>query len=297
MLILAVLAAFLDTTVVMTRSIVVAPGESLAVAIAGAGKPVVFIPGLVGGLSGFRRVQLRAVEAGFQSVVVEPLGVGHSGRPRDADYSLTAQAERIATVLDSLGLGEAIVVAHSLGASIAFRLSLRRPELVAGIVSLDGGPAERAGTPGLRRAVSLAPLIRLLGGRRIIRGRVRDALVKGSADPSWVTEEAVDAYVAGPARDIGTTMHAYRRMVEAVEPESLSSRIRELSAPVVLLTGSVAHSGMVGPAELEVLRTRLPAFSVEEVPGAAHYVHEERPESVVAVVARLAESRRVVVGR
>lgn len=38
----------------------------------------------------------------------------------------------------------AVVVAHSVGASIAMRLASRHPERVAAIVSLDGGPTEAA---------------------------------------------------------------------------------------------------------------------------------------------------------
>src|SRR2546422_1504920 len=37
--------------------------------------------------------------SGYRAIVIEPLGVGNSGRPEHADYSLTAQADRIAGVL------------------------------------------------------------------------------------------------------------------------------------------------------------------------------------------------------
>ena len=53
--------------------------------------------------------------------------------------SLTAQAERVATVMDGLGASGAIVVAHGAMAGMAMRLALRRPDLVGGIVSLEGG--------------------------------------------------------------------------------------------------------------------------------------------------------------
>ena len=47
-------------------------------------------------------------------------------RPPEADYSLTAQADRIAVVLDVLGLEPAVVVAHAVGASMALRLAYRQ---------------------------------------------------------------------------------------------------------------------------------------------------------------------------
>src|SRR5207253_906092 len=82
----------------------------------------------------------------------EPLGIGSSARPQRADYSLTAQADRIAGVLDSLGIRQAFVIAHSLGGAEGFRLAYRRPDLVRGLISLEGGPTEAAITPAFKRA-------------------------------------------------------------------------------------------------------------------------------------------------
>src|SRR5216117_9367 len=117
--------------------------ESLAVATAGAGEPVVLIPGLFGSEFGFRKLVPLLNAAGYRTIVIEPLGVGSSGRPAHANYSLTAQADRIAAVLDSLGVRRALVVAHSIGGSEAFRLAYRRPDLVG--TRFPRGRAHRGG--------------------------------------------------------------------------------------------------------------------------------------------------------
>ena len=62
------------------------------------------IPGLFGSRFGFRNVVPRLTEAGYRVIVIEPLGIGSSARPEGSDYSLTAQADRIAVVLDTLGV-------------------------------------------------------------------------------------------------------------------------------------------------------------------------------------------------
>src|SRR5204863_6542178 len=131
-------------------SIALAPAESVWVTVEGVGDPVVLIPGLFGSAFGYRSVLPRLVDAGYRTIVVEPLAIGTSARPEHADYSLTAQADRIAAALDRLAVRGAIVIAHSLGASMAYRMAYRRPDLVVGIVSIDGGPAERAATPAFR---------------------------------------------------------------------------------------------------------------------------------------------------
>src|SRR3989442_13042824 len=141
---LLVLALVSDTA--HTSSLVLSPAESGEVTVTGAGDPVVLVPGLFGSAFGYRAVIPLLTDAGYRAIVVEPLGIGSSARPQHADSSLTAQADRIAAALDRLSVRQAIVVAHSLGASMAVRLAYRRPDLVARIGSLYRGPAERAGS-------------------------------------------------------------------------------------------------------------------------------------------------------
>src|SRR2546422_8666746 len=135
---LLALALVADT--VHTFSLALAPAESVEVTVTGTGDPVVLVPGLFGSAFGYRTLIPLLTDAGYRAIVVEPLGTGGSARPEHADYSLTAPADRIAAVLDRLGGRPAVVVAHSLGASVAFRLAPRRPGPLAGIVSLGGGP-------------------------------------------------------------------------------------------------------------------------------------------------------------
>jgi pimeloyl-ACP methyl ester carboxylesterase len=128
------------------RQIRLSAGEHLRVVEAGRGESVVLVPGLLGSAFGFRKLIQPLAARGHRVIVIEPLGVGGSGRPSGADYSLTAQADRLASALAALGVDEAVVVAHSVGASMALRLAYRHPGRVKAIVSLDGGPAEAAAT-------------------------------------------------------------------------------------------------------------------------------------------------------
>src|SRR2546426_12420083 len=122
-------------------AIALAPAESVWVTVEGAGAPVVLIPGLFGSAFGSRNVLPGLVEAGYRTIVIEPLGIGASARPEHADYSLSAQADRVAAALDRLGVGDAIVVAHSVGAAIGYRLGVRLPRQGHGGGSLHGRPS------------------------------------------------------------------------------------------------------------------------------------------------------------
>jgi pimeloyl-ACP methyl ester carboxylesterase len=267
--------------------VVVAPAESLHVTVDGVGDPVVLIPGLVGSSFGYRLLRAELTRAGFSAVVIEPLGLGDSPRPERANYSLTSQADRVGAVMARLNLEDAIVVAHAVGASIALRLSYRHPGRVRAILSLDGGAADRAATPGLRRAIRFIPLVKLFGGVKLVRRKLRDQLIDGSGDTTWVTDQIIDGYTAGHARDLDGTLKAYLRMGEARESESLATNLGRILIPVRLLIGEDVHPGVIGPEEVELLRATLPNFETAMVPGAGHFLHEEQPGFVLDNVVRL----------
>ena len=275
----------------------VAPTESLSVETTGRGDPVVLIPGLFGSAFGFRKLVPLLVDAGYRTIVIEPLGVGASARPEKANYSLTAQADRIAAVLDSLHVRTALVLAHSIGGSEAFRLAYRRPELVRGLLSIEGGPTEKAITPAFKRALRFAPWIKLFGGIRLIRRKIRGMLIDSSGDASWVTDSAVLGYTAAAARNLDATLKAYLAMANAREPEQLAPQLPQIRCPVRLMVGGARHDGDVGAQEVRLLARTLPVFVIDSVPAAGHFIQEEEPGAVLAGVARLKASVTTVHAR
>jgi pimeloyl-ACP methyl ester carboxylesterase len=266
------------------RPVEVAVGEYLNTVSVGTGPAVVMLNGLVGGAYGFRRIMGEVSQLGYHVVAVEPLGLGESSRPKKADYSLSAQAGRIAQVLDTLGVKNAVILAHSLGAALAFRLAYQRPDLVSGILSIDGGPEESAAPAGLKRAMRWAGILKIFVGRGRIRSEVRKELLDASRDSSWLTTEVLDGYTDGPTRDVGATIDAFRGMVRAVEPEPLRDRLWEIRVPVRLLIGASPHNTGVDTAGTDLMRRVLPDFAVDSVAGSGQLVHEEQPEVVVNAV-------------
>lgn len=279
-----------------TFHVAVTASESLRVTIEGGGEPIVLIPGLLGSSFGYRRLSGELSRAGFMAVVIEPLGIGGSPRPDRANYSLTSQTDRVGAVMEHLDLRDAIVVAHAVGASIALRLSYRFPGRVKAVLSLDGGPAERAATPGFRRAMRFAPFVKLFGGVKLVRRKLREQLIAGSGDTTWVTDETIDGYTAGHALDLDGTLKAYLRMADARESEGLAANLARVRCPVRLLVGAVPHQGGIGREEIHLLETRLPDFVTAMVAGVGHFPHEERPDLVVAAVVELARPLVALLG-
>lgn len=285
------LLATVDTTPIV-RDVSLGAGETIRTTTVGRGdQPVVFIAAIFGGAYGYRHLTAPLAELGFRCIVVEPLGMGFSSHPSKSDYSFTAQTDRIGEVLYSMGVHDAIIVAQSTAASIALRLAYRRPELVRGVLSISGGPAETPATPGLKRSLRYGGfLTKLFVTEGMLRGKVRDDLVASSGDTTWVTDVVVDEYTAGQAADVNGTIDGLRKMSRSKEPESLSARLHETRVPVRLLVGTAPHKSAVKDDEVELMSSQIPDFRIEFVSGSGQYIHEEQPAVVLAAFQKLAET-------
>lgn len=281
---------------VQSFSVAAATGESLHVVTAGTGDPVVLVPGLFGCAFGFRHLLGRLPALGYRAIVIEPLAVGSSARPERADYSLTAQADRIASAIQRIERRPVLLVAHSVSASTVMRLALRHPTLVRGIVLLDGGPMETVATKGFRRAMTYVPWVKWLGGMKRLRPHIRRDLIASSADSSWLTDRVLAAYTAGAAADLDGTLKAYLRMADAREPEKLAPRLGEFRVPLRLVVGAAPHRGGISPEQIALLAARVPRFAVDSVARAGHHLHEEAPEAVISAIRR-AHASALALGR
>src|SRR3954454_12738348 len=213
---LALLTSPVDSAVV--RDIEVAAGETLRTTSIGTGRPVVLIPGIFGGAFAYRKITGSLVGQGYRTIVVEPLGYGASSHPKQADYSFGAQTDRVARTLDQMGVRHALLVAQSGGAAIAFRPAIRRPDLVRGLLSIDGGPAESAATPGMKKAFKFGGgLVKLTMDESRLRHEVRREILKNSGDTSWVTDAVVRSYTAGQTADLGGSIDAFHEMAKSKE--------------------------------------------------------------------------------
>ncbi|MFL5403484.1 MAG: alpha/beta fold hydrolase [Gemmatimonadales bacterium] len=291
LLTLAFFAVSSDSAVV--RDIQVAPGEILRTTSAGTGEPLVLIPGIFGAAYGYRLITGPLVARGYRTIVIEPLGYGWSSHPKKADYSFTAQTRRVSHALDQLGVKQALFVAQSSGAAIAFRLAILRPDLVRGLLSIDGGPAESAATPGMKKAFKFGGMVtKFAVDESKLRHDVRREIVRNSGDTSWVTDAVIRGYTAGQTADMSGSIDAFHNMSKSKETGSLAGSLHELEQPVRLLVGTVPHPSEVTSDQRELLSEKLPNFKTDSVRGSGQYIQEEQPAAVVEAVTQLDQASR-----
>ena len=267
-----------------------APASPAPRSLATAPIPIVLLPGLLGGAFGYRNVAPALVGAGHATYIVELLGTGSSSHPGDGDYSLDAQADRVAAVLDSLGVGSAIIAGSNFGASVALRVAYRRPEHAAAVLLLDGGPIDQSYTQGASAAMKLGPLIKLFGGRGIAKRRIREALIESSADAGWVTRDVVEEYSRPIVRDLGAAADVLNAMHRAPVDSPIRDNLARITQPVHLMIGVANRSHGIRSEEISLLTERLHRITIDSVPGSGVYLSEERPDAVTAELLAMSDS-------
>ncbi|MBV9254611.1 MAG: alpha/beta fold hydrolase, partial [Actinobacteria bacterium] len=80
---------------------------------------------------------------GHPAATVDQRGHGRSDKP-DHGYDMARVADDAAAVVEALGWSRPVVVGQSWGGNVVIELAHRHPELVAGVVAVDGGTIELA---------------------------------------------------------------------------------------------------------------------------------------------------------
>lgn len=103
----------------------------------GSGQAVVGLHGLTASFMNFAGIADRL--AGRRPLLAFDLrGRGESDKP-EGPYGVEQHAADVAVAMAQFGLGPSLVIGHSMGAYVAAALAARHPELVAGVLLLDGG--------------------------------------------------------------------------------------------------------------------------------------------------------------
>lgn len=195
-----------------------------------------------------------------------PSILGHDGRPVPTSLTLDAYAADIVSQ-PAPDEGWDLVVAHSLGASIATIIASRVPGWTRRLLLID---------PAWDLAPELAAEVRA--------GELADlALTEAdvvAASPHW------------DARDVRTKVAALalvpRATVERTFDENPGWDLLEdaaaLAVPTLVLTGDPEVFTFVPPALADSIRARNARIEVRAVAGAGHAPHRDRPEAALGAI-------------
>jgi pimeloyl-ACP methyl ester carboxylesterase len=229
-------------------------------------------------------VGARLAAAGHRAVAVDLRAHGRS--EGSDDLAFPTLVDDLARVIDTTGLLRPVVVGQSWGGNLVLELGAVRPELVRGIVGVDGGLIDLA-----RRFPDLAacwgalapPTFDDLLWETLSEGmRARLAGWPDGAIEAQLGNLAADA--SGRVRAI-LTRDRHRSIVEHLFDHRPLDRLRMLEAPMLLLAVTGGSRTVVDEDRLDEARALAPkGLSVVRLPGRDHDVHLQEPDLVAGLV-------------
>lgn len=242
--------------------------ERLVVFRAGHGPALLFLHGLGDQAGTWAKVAPAFVDRHRVTLADLP-GHGES-EPRVgplAMATIVAGAERL--LAEAAPDGPVIVVGNSLGAWVAALLAERRPQQVARLVLVNGGPLR-----GHERDVTLQPRTRREAATLV--DRLRDP--SAPLTPGFVLDDIVRQAASGPIARLAGDL-------PGLEAHLLDGRLGAVTTPVELLWGA---SDRVVPLDYaERLRSELPAARLTLLEKCGHVPQVECPERFAARLAEL----------
>ncbi|WP_309110559.1 alpha/beta hydrolase [Saccharothrix sp.] len=265
------------------------PGLRAHVAEAGDGDPVLLLHGfpqhwwewrkVVPGLAGRRRV-----------VCPDLRGAGWTDAPpRGYDYETLR--EDLLALLDTLGPGRVDVVAHDWPAIVVFRMCLEDPDRFRRFVAVGVPPPfidfDRRMLGALRHAsYQLALLAPGVGPWLLRHGGLPQYLLTNYSAPGAFNPADIEIYLErlrDPARaKAGAKL--YRKLITPESMRILTGAYKKahLKTPTRVLLGT--DDPVVAPRLIHWHEDKADDLELVPVPGAAHFVPEDRPREVVARV-------------
>ncbi len=249
----------------------------------GAGEPVVLIHGFPTSGHLWGEV-VPLLPSGHRIVVLDLLGYGRSDLPGTQRLDVDAHADRVLAMLDALRIQEAAVVGHGLGGGVAQSLAVRFPARVSrlGLVSsvaFDAWPAR-----GFRRWSSLHPLAAVTPPSWI-QSMLRTSLQRGYANAdqglhSLERYARVFASVDGRAAFV-----RHLRALDSAQTAAIAPRLSRIAVPTAVVWGR--GDPFIPVSVGERLRDTIPGATLDVVPSARHYLPEDTPAALSAVIAHL----------
>lgn len=264
------------------------PGLRMHVAEAGSGDPVLLLHGFPQNWWEWRWVMPELAKH-YRVICPDMRGAGWTDAPAEG-YSKAPLTADVVALLDELDLGRVHLIAHDWGALVGYNLCFQHPDRVRSFLSLATPHPYIRFTPRVltvmwRLWFQLVIVTPYLGPRLLGRGRqplARWLLESFAVNPEAWTAEDIELFVSR-LRDPHRARSAaslYRGLIlpEAVRIMSGRYRGTRLTTPTVALFGD-DDAGLAADM-LGGFESHVDDFALELVPGAGHYLADDRPEIV-----------------
>ena len=267
-------------------------GVRLHYVTAGRGAPVILLHGFPETHKSWTLQLPALVAAGHRVAALDLRGSGQSERP-DGPYDLDTLAADVAALADELGPEPVRLVGHDWGGAIAWHVAATRPWWLERVVVIDcPHPAILArallqNRRQIRRSwyifffqLPVLPelWLRANGGAAIAR------MFREAPAPSEIGRAQLSELLQPGAVRAALAYYRTAFRTNARDPLGRRQRQQRIPVPLTLIWGE--DDSCLGTELIEGSERFAPDLSVHVVPGAGHFVHQERPDLVNALLVR-----------
>jgi len=260
------------------------PGDGIELAFGywpGRGAAVVALHGLTSTYVSFTGVAER-LTGRRPLFAVDVRGRGDSDKP-DGPYGMAQHARDVARAMRAFGLGPSIIVGHSMGGFIAAALAASEPELVAGLILVDGGfvipmteASRQAFESGLGKRVS--QLRETYPSRQAYRDFWRSQPQFPPEDWNPWIEALLDYELGGepPRLQPKASFEGVRvDLAEGLKTREITERLAAIRVPVVMVRAEAGflpdHPPLYPEPAMADMRRLIPGLEVHTIQGTTHY--------------------------
>lgn len=215
----------------------------------------------------------------YRVLALDLRGHGDSQHPEPPAYRIEDYAGDLAALVDALQLDRINLIGHSLGGMVATAFAGQHAARLRCLVVVDN--QLRITPAGARYMLRLRnfpqPVYRDL--QQAIE-RFRLLPTQTAANEDTLRDIAAHSFRALP--DGRWTFKFDREAMAHHTPQDLTPILQRLTCPLLLVRG--AHSTLLSPAALAVLRAAAPHAVVAEIPAAHHHVMLDNPTEFDRVV-------------
>jgi len=227
----------------------------------------------------------------YRVIAYDARGHGRSEVPdRPEAYSQDIMVQDLRGVMDTLGVAQAIVGGHSMGANVVLNFALQYPERCLGLIPVGIGSGSSDQQWWREWWSALADLAEQKGMAAYLEEMKKlPAWGSAFADPKTgkqVTEETLNSSPKG----IADTIRGVQR--ERSPIFQLASGLEKLSVETLVVL-SEEDTPVVECSQFIV--QRVPGATLEIIPAKGHWTHLEAPEKFLAAVDRFV--RRLAAGK
>lgn len=239
-------------------------------------RPIILIHGLFGNLD---NLGILARDLQQQHNVIQVDLRNHGLSPRSPQMNYPAMAQDMLELMDELAIEKAIIIGHSMGGKVAMAMTAIAADRIEKLVAIDIAPVNYQ----VRRHDQIFAALNAVSAAGVITRQEAAQLMRASIKEEGVIQFLLKSFQDGEWRfNVPALWDQYENIV-GWQP------ILPWPHPILFIRGEL--SPYVQDSYRDDIARQFPSARAHIVAGTGHWVHAEKPDSVLRAIHRFLDAK------